>query len=141
MKWFQFVSKIKKETGVKSLKEAMKIASERKSEWKKDGSASPASSKKTGKKRGTAKKGRGKGTRRMRGGKQVEVESMANPNKMTGGKKSESDADMESESGSKMTGGRKSDADVETESVSKMTGGETDMETDAAIKSISKLKW
>jgi hypothetical protein len=139
MKWFQFVSKIKKETGVKSLKEAMKIASERKSEWKKDGSASPASSKKTGKKKGTAKKGRGKGTRRMRGGKHVEVESMANPNKMTGGRKS--DADVDSESVSKMTGGRKSDADVDSESVSKMTGGETDMETEAAIKSISKLKW
>jgi hypothetical protein len=36
-KWFQFVSRIKKETGVGSLKEAMKIASERKSEWQKDG--------------------------------------------------------------------------------------------------------
>jgi hypothetical protein len=46
-KWFQFVSRIKKETGAESLKEAMKIASKRKSEWNKDGAA-PAG--KTGKK-------------------------------------------------------------------------------------------
>jgi len=37
-KWFQFVTRIKNETGAKSLKAAMKIASKRKSEWKRDGS-------------------------------------------------------------------------------------------------------
>ena len=59
-KWFQFVSRIKKETGVESLKEAMKIASNRKSEWKKDG-ASPMG--KTGKKmrKTRAKRGTRKG--------------------------------------------------------------------------------
>ena len=36
-KWFQFVTRIKNETGAKSLKAAMKIASKRKSEWKRDG--------------------------------------------------------------------------------------------------------
>jgi len=37
-KWFQFVTRIKNETGAKSLKDAMKIASKRKSEWQRDGS-------------------------------------------------------------------------------------------------------
>uniref|UniRef100_A0A6C0JH96 Uncharacterized protein n=1 Tax=viral metagenome TaxID=1070528 RepID=A0A6C0JH96_9ZZZZ len=42
-KWFQFVTRIKNETGAKSLKAAMKIASKRKSEWKRDGKRDGAS--------------------------------------------------------------------------------------------------
>jgi hypothetical protein len=59
-KWFQFVSRVKKEENLGSLKEAMARASARKSEWKKDGSASPASSgkKKTKKHGGTLKGGK-----------------------------------------------------------------------------------
>ena len=38
-KWFQFVKRIQMETGEPSLAKAMKIASKRKNEWKKDGSA------------------------------------------------------------------------------------------------------
>jgi hypothetical protein len=58
-KWFQFVTRIKKETNAPSLKAAMKIASKRKSEWNKG--AEPMN--KTGK----AAKGKGKGTRKARG--------------------------------------------------------------------------
>lgn len=36
-KWFQFVKRIKAEGNYASLSEAMKAASKRKSEWKKDG--------------------------------------------------------------------------------------------------------
>lgn len=74
-KWFQFVSRIKKETGAASLKEAMKIASSRKSEWQRDGKGDgKGDDKKTGKrdgkktgKRKSAKKTR-TGTRKTRGG-------------------------------------------------------------------------
>ena len=38
-KWFEFVKRIKKEGNYASLSEAMKAASKRKSEWKKDGAA------------------------------------------------------------------------------------------------------
>jgi hypothetical protein len=38
-KWFEFVKRIKKEGNYGSLSEAMKAASKRKSEWKKDGAA------------------------------------------------------------------------------------------------------
>ena len=36
-KWFEFVKRIKKEGNHESLKDAMREASKRKSEWKKDG--------------------------------------------------------------------------------------------------------
>ena len=42
-KWFEFVKRIKKEGNYASLSEAMKAASKRKSEWKKDGAAPAAS--------------------------------------------------------------------------------------------------
>jgi hypothetical protein len=132
MKWFQFVSKIKKETGVKSLKEAMKIASERKSEWKKDGAAS---SKKTGKRKGSAKKGRGKRTRRIRGGRKSDDDAEIDvDSKMTGGRKSETDADTETDYESKMSGGSNSAKE------SKKYGG-SKSETDEVLKVVSKLKW
>ena len=38
-KWFEFVKRIKKEGNHASLKDAMREASKRKSEWKKDGSS------------------------------------------------------------------------------------------------------
>ena len=61
-KWFEFVKRIKKEGNYASLSEAMKAASKRKSEWKKDGAA-PASSaspktKSSGKKTKKARKSR-----------------------------------------------------------------------------------
>jgi hypothetical protein len=76
-KWFQFVSRIKKETGVASLKEAMAIASKRKSEWQrdgqkdgqrdgqKDGQKDGATPKATSGKRKSAKKAK-RGTRRVK---------------------------------------------------------------------------
>ena len=60
-KWFEFVKRIKKEGNYASLSEAMKAASKRKSEWKKDGAApaaSAASSKSSGKKTKKARKSR-----------------------------------------------------------------------------------
>ena len=60
-KWFEFVKRIKKEGNYGSLSEAMKAASKRKSEWKKDGAApaaSAASSKSSGKKTKKARKSR-----------------------------------------------------------------------------------
>ena len=65
-KWFEFVKRIKKEGNYASLSEAMKAASKRKSEWKKDGAApagaaaSPgaASPKSSGKKTKKARKSR-----------------------------------------------------------------------------------
>jgi hypothetical protein len=147
MKWFQFVSKIKKETGVASLKEAMKIASERKSEWKKDSSASPS----TGKKRkGSAKKGKGRRTRKMRGGKKCDAEGspftggsakhMTEDHAMKGGNKHEEGAskmkggNKHEEGASKMMGGNKHEegaskmmgGNKHTEGSSKMMGGEKD---------------
>jgi hypothetical protein len=59
-KWFEFVKRIKKEGNYGSLSEAMKAASKRKSEWKKDGPA-PAgatASKSSGKKTKKARKSR-----------------------------------------------------------------------------------
>lgn len=62
-KWFEFVKRIKKEGNYGSLSEAMKAASARKSEWKKDGAA-PASAaaspkaKSSGKKTKKARKSR-----------------------------------------------------------------------------------
>jgi hypothetical protein len=56
-KWFEFVKRIKKEGNYGSLSEAMKAASKRKSEWKKDGAA-PATS--------TASKSSGKKTKKAR---------------------------------------------------------------------------
>ena len=38
-KWFEFVKRIKKEGNHASLKDAMREASKRKSEWRKDGSS------------------------------------------------------------------------------------------------------
>ena len=43
-KWFQFVSRIKKELNLGSLKEAMSAASKRKHEWRKGPSAGPSTS-------------------------------------------------------------------------------------------------
>jgi hypothetical protein len=59
-KWFEFVKRIKKEGNYGSLSEAMKAASARKSEWKKDGSApaGAAASKSSGKKTKKARKSR-----------------------------------------------------------------------------------
>ena len=58
-KWFEFVKRIKKEGNHESLKDAMREASKRKSEWKKDG-ATPAKavSKKKTKKARKGKKGK-----------------------------------------------------------------------------------
>jgi hypothetical protein len=60
-KWFEFVKRIKKEGNYGSLSEAMKAASKRKSEWKKDGAApagAAAASKSSGKKTKKARKSR-----------------------------------------------------------------------------------
>jgi hypothetical protein len=59
-KWFEFVKRIKKEGNYGSLSEAMKAASKRKSEWKKDGAtpAGAASPKSSGKKTKKARKSR-----------------------------------------------------------------------------------
>ena len=62
-KWFEFVKRIKKEGNYASLSEAMKAASKRKSEWKKDGAAPAASAaspkaKSSGKKTKKARKSR-----------------------------------------------------------------------------------
>ena len=62
-KWFEFVKRIKKEGNYGSLSEAMKAASKRKSEWKKDGAAPAASAaspkaKSSGKKTKKARKSR-----------------------------------------------------------------------------------
>ena len=54
-KWFEFVKRIKKEGNHESLKDAMREASKRKSEWRKDG-ASPAKS--VSKKTKKARKGK-----------------------------------------------------------------------------------
>ena len=60
-KWFEFVKRIKKEGNHASLKDAMRDASKRKSEWRKDGpsegDAKPASKRKTMKK-GKSRKGK-----------------------------------------------------------------------------------
>ena len=68
-KWFEFVKRIKKEGNHESLKDAMREASQRKNEWRKDG-ASPMKvsiskktkkvrkSKKSKKSRKSKKKGR-----------------------------------------------------------------------------------
>lgn len=45
-KWHEFVTRIKNETKVGSLQEAMKIASSRKSEWNRAGAPQPSKSKK-----------------------------------------------------------------------------------------------
>ena len=61
-KWFEFVKRIKKEGNYGSLSEAMKAASARKSEWKKDGAAPAASAspmaKSSGKKTKKARRSR-----------------------------------------------------------------------------------
>ena len=58
-KWFEFVKRIKKDGNYASLSEAMKAASKRKSEWKKDGTApAGAASKSSGKKTKKARKSR-----------------------------------------------------------------------------------
>jgi hypothetical protein len=62
-KWFEFVKRIKKEGNYASLSEAMKAASKRKSEWKKDGAAPAGASaspkaKSSGKKTKKARKSR-----------------------------------------------------------------------------------
>ncbi len=60
-KWFEFVKRIKKEGNYASLSEAMKAASKRKSEWKKDGAApagAATASKSSGKKTKKARKSR-----------------------------------------------------------------------------------
>jgi len=59
-KWFEFVKRIKKEGNYGSLSEAMKAASARKSDWKKDGAAPAgnASPKSSGKKTKKARKSR-----------------------------------------------------------------------------------
>lgn len=60
-KWFEFVKRIKKEGNHESLKDAMREASQRKSEWRKDGASPSKTSRKTkkvkkGKKSGKSKK-------------------------------------------------------------------------------------
>ena len=58
-KWFQFVKRIKAEGNYASLSEAMKAASKRKSEWRKDGpTPAGATSKSSGKKTKKARKSR-----------------------------------------------------------------------------------
>lgn len=66
-KWFEFVKRIKKEGNHESLKDAMREASKRKSEWKKDG-ATPAKSvsKKTKKARKVKKGKKGKKSRKTK---------------------------------------------------------------------------
>ena len=63
-KWFQFVSRIKKQLNLGSLKEAMAAASKRKSEWKKGPSAGP--SMKMSKKSKKSRKSRKSNTRKSR---------------------------------------------------------------------------
>ena len=64
-KWIQFVMRVKKEEGCKSLKEAMKAASRRKSEWSgSSGDHAPAKTKK-------AKRGKGRKTRKAKKGKKT----------------------------------------------------------------------
>jgi hypothetical protein len=71
-KWFEFVKRIKKDGNYASLSEAMKAASKRKSEWKKDGptpaasGASKSSGKKTRKTRKSRKSKKSKKTRKSR---------------------------------------------------------------------------
>lgn len=62
-KWFEFVKRIKKEGNHATLMDAMKDASKRKSEWRKDG-ASPA--KKTSKRRTKSKAKKSRKTRKTR---------------------------------------------------------------------------
>ena len=58
-KWFEFVKRIKKDGNYASLSEAMKAASKRKSEWRKDGpTPAGAASKSSGKKTKKARKSR-----------------------------------------------------------------------------------
>jgi hypothetical protein len=70
-KWFQFVSRIKKQLNLGSLKEAMAAASKRKSEWKKGPSSgsdmkmTKGRSKKSKKAKKTRKSRR---SRKMKGG-------------------------------------------------------------------------
>ena len=68
-KWFQFVSRIKKQLNLGSLKEAMAAASKRKSEWKKGPSAGPSVKKsKKSKKSRKSKTRKSRRTRSKRGG-------------------------------------------------------------------------
>ena len=57
-KWFEFVKRIKKEGNHESLKDAMREASKRKSEWKKDGATPAKSVSKKTKKARKGKKGK-----------------------------------------------------------------------------------
>jgi len=69
-KWFQFVSRIKKQLNLGSLKEAMAAASKRKHEWKKGPSAGPSVKKsKKSKKSRKSKTRKSRRTRSKRGGK------------------------------------------------------------------------
>lgn len=72
-KWFQFVKRIHKETNSPSLKVAMRTASKRKSEWRRDDKGVEVPMNKTGKAkhhRGSrhhgTRKGKGRGTRGTR---------------------------------------------------------------------------
>jgi len=57
-KWFEFVKRIKNEGNYASLSEAMKAASKRKSEWRKDGPTPAGASKSSGKKTKKMRKSR-----------------------------------------------------------------------------------
>ena len=57
-KWFEFVKRIKKEGNHESLKDAMREASKRKSEWNKDGATPVKSVSKKTKKTKKVKKGK-----------------------------------------------------------------------------------
>lgn len=67
-KWFQFVKRIKAEGNYASLSEAMKAASKRKSEWRKDGPtpAGATSKSKTKKARKSRKSKKSRKSRKSR---------------------------------------------------------------------------
>jgi hypothetical protein len=68
-KWFEFVARMKKQTGAASLGEAMKHASKNKHLWKKGGDATPNvvddSQAKKGGKKGNTKKNKTGSRRKM----------------------------------------------------------------------------
>ena len=65
-KWFEFVKRIKKEGNHASLKDAMRDASKRKSEWNKDGSAPKATKSATRKTKKSRKAKKGKKSRKTK---------------------------------------------------------------------------
>jgi len=65
-KWFEFVKRIKKEGNYDSLKDAMRAASKRKNEWKKDGDSESSKKSKTASKSKTRKMKKTKKARKSR---------------------------------------------------------------------------